>query len=73
MLQWIEDDKARRIAERRRRNPVREARLQSHLTRMLRRIVDFVPTYRDVRNGRGDIVAAQYLGHTPIVATRGGR
>lgn len=73
MLLWIEDDRGRRIAERRRRNPVREARRQAHLTRMLRRVVDYVPMYRDIRNSRGEIVGARYLGHRAVLATRGVR
>lgn len=55
------------LAQRRRRNPIREARRQAHLTRMSRRM-DFVPKYRDVRNGRGEIVAAVYLGHVAVRA-----
>lgn len=64
---------ARRIAERRRKNPARDARRQAHLTRMIRRVVDYVPTYRDTYDDRGRIVAARYLGHVPVVAVRGQR
>lgn len=60
--------RAWRIAERRRKNPARDARRQAHLTRMIRRVVDYVPTYRDAYDGRRNIVAARYLGHVPVRA-----
>jgi hypothetical protein len=54
-------------AKRRRLNPVREARRQAELTRMLRRM-DYVPTYRDVHDGRGNIVSSTYTGHVAVRA-----
>lgn len=66
-------DAASHIARRRKHNPVREARRQAHLTRMLRRVVDFVPTYRDTRDHTGQIVSSIYLRHEPVTAVRGGR
>lgn len=51
------------LRRRRHANPLREARRQAHLTRMLRRIVDYVPVYRDRYDGRGDVIASTYLGH----------
>lgn len=54
------------VARRRRRNPQREARRQAHITRMRHRIVDYVPRYRDLVNGAGEIVRSIYVGHTPV-------
>jgi len=58
---------ATRVERRRRRNPIREARRQAELTRMLRRM-EFVPTYRDTVDGRGNIISSQYLGHVAVRA-----
>lgn len=57
--------KAARVADRRRRNPTREARRQANISRMSRR-VDYVPTYFDIVDGRGNIVRATYLGHKAV-------
>lgn len=61
-----------RLAERRRRNPVREARRQAHLSRASRRVIDYVPRYRSLTNGR-EVVSQVYLGHVAVYATRGAR
>lgn len=66
------DPRALRIAARRRRNPVRDARRQAHLTRMSRRIVDYIPTYRQLTNG-SEVTGQIYLGHVPLYAVRGAR
>jgi len=55
-----------RLAERRRRNPVREARRQAHLTRMSRRM-DFVPKYTQIVRGY-EVVGQKYLGHVAVRA-----
>lgn len=63
---------ARRVAIRRRRNPIRDARRQSHLTRALRRVVDFIPKYADIWKN-GEVVGRRYRGHVAIYAVRGAR
>jgi hypothetical protein len=68
---WRELRSARaavRIQRRRQADPVRDARRQAHLTRMLRRVVDFIPRYRALTNGHGDVVGQQYLGHVAVYA-----
>lgn len=62
-----------KLARRRRGNPVREARRQAELTRMGRRVIDWVPRYAQTTNGRGEVVAQRYLGHKPVYAVRGAR
>jgi hypothetical protein len=61
------EDAAKRIERRRRLNPIRDARRQAQLTRMLRRVIDHVPTYREITNGR-EVVAQVYTGHKAVVA-----
>jgi hypothetical protein len=56
------------LARRRLGNPVREARRQSELSRMQRRVIDFVPTYVWTHNGRGEVVAGRYTGHRAVIA-----
>lgn len=63
--------KAQRIAARRERNPAREARRQAELTRMRRRILDYVPRYNDVYDRSGQIVRAFYIGHVARYAIAG--
>lgn len=55
------------LAARRRKNPIREARRQAHLTRMSRRM-DFVPRYSQIVNNFGDVVGQKYLGHVQVRA-----
>lgn len=58
---------ALRLAMRRYSNPVREGRRQSELSRMRRRVIDWVPVYQPLTNGR-EVVAQKYLGHRAVMA-----
>jgi hypothetical protein len=58
----------RNAARRRARNPVREARRQHEITRMRNRVIDFVPTYRDVFDRQGNLIASHYTGHVAVTA-----
>jgi hypothetical protein len=57
------------LRRRRHNNPVREARRQAHLSRMSRRVIDYIPTYRQLTNGR-EVTGQIYTGHVPIYAVR---